>query len=532
MYVRTFSRILLTDFVDFIVVEKDRTVGSPYHALAAILRSPWWQRVWTLQEHILSRGCIAFHGRKHISMSALLCYFLDDEFSLLTEGSSHFNHNPRQFMRYICMAIDSPSKTPETSNQFNKQAGELVLERLFHMAFLLKAKNPVDKIYGLYGILTQYCSLKIPEPDYKKPVEEVYKETTWAWIDSRHDLSILKLAARSEHFENLPSWVPAWYSEHPSFGRSETNANINPATTFQRHIERYAEFDGGHFSWKYMFNDHLTIYTWRDIEEMGPIASLSSDGQLRIFKARRIGKVAHAIGVDRPGDYYGLEKGSYLSTHVRWCGLVHDVFSATSTDYEDALVEMLRTLDTPGIFGFREDEDTVKEGFRTLRAWFEYMLRLHHTMAAPAPMHSPELEPVKPDDITYVNAYMGFLGTRKPDDAIAMLREQLGGISKSPQEMVHMAKSIHEVHDNLIRVRNYSFCLLEDTHMMALANYWCSEGDEIFVFPDTDCPFVLRKEPDTETYRLIGPALVDRIRTIGYQTWRTESEDLQDVVLV
>jgi hypothetical protein len=463
-------------------------------------------------------------------MKSLMCPFLGEEYSILTEGNSNLNHDSRRSMREMCKLIDPAD--PEYDMHAYKQGHDTVLEQLFHMAFLLKAKNPVDKIYGLYGILTQYCNLKILEPDYSKSVEAVYTEVTWAWMESRHDLSILKLAARPDQFEGLPSWVPAWYSEHPIFGRSSTNAITESWEILLRNIERNLTFINSNFSWTYVTNNNLTKYTYEAIQEMGPIASLSSGGQLRIFGARRVGKIVQAIGVDKSGDYRTQSK-PYLSTHVRWCGLVDCVFSNITASYEYALMEMFRTLAIPGLFGFSKDEETLKELFRKFRAWFGYMLHLHQAFTAPVSHSTLDMERVQSDDDrNYVNAYLGLLSVRSMDEAIDLLRKQLVKTSLTPHGLKWMVRSIFETRKRLASVRNYSFCLLKDSNMMALADYWCREGDEIFVFSDTDCPFVLRRDPNTEFYRLIGPAIVDRIRKVGYQKWRTGSADLQDVVLV
>lgn len=65
-----------------------------------------------------------------------------------------------------------------------------------------------------------------------------------------------------------------------------------------------------------------------------------------------------------------------------------------------------------------------------------------------------------------------------------------------------------------------------------VANYWCREGNEIFVFPGADTPFLVRREPEGDCYRLVGPVVVDRRRVIGYQKWRTEGDELREITLI
>lgn len=80
-----------------------------------------------------------------------------------------------------------------------------------YLAMSLKCGFAVDKIYGLYGILSS-CDLQLPAPDYKKRCEDVFAETTWAWIERQRDLNILQLASRCiiDEEEVLASWVPDW----------------------------------------------------------------------------------------------------------------------------------------------------------------------------------------------------------------------------------------------------------------------------------------------------------------------------------
>jgi hypothetical protein len=50
-----------------------------------------------------------------------------------------------------------------------------IVEKKLDLARKAKAKDPRDKIYGLLGLLPAYLADFI-EPDYSKPIEQVYME--------------------------------------------------------------------------------------------------------------------------------------------------------------------------------------------------------------------------------------------------------------------------------------------------------------------------------------------------------------------
>jgi hypothetical protein len=74
-----------------------------------------------------------------------------------------------------------------------------------------KTKEPHDNVFAIYAILRER-GLKIPEPDYKKPVAEVYRETAVAMIQTEgyRDLFLQIGLPKSARISDLSSWVPDW----------------------------------------------------------------------------------------------------------------------------------------------------------------------------------------------------------------------------------------------------------------------------------------------------------------------------------
>jgi hypothetical protein len=73
-----------------------------------------------------------------------------------------------------------------------------------------QATNPKDMIFGVQPILEK-LGFTLPEPDYSKEVEQIYKETALAIVKESKSLEIL-IHSRSPRERSLvlPSWVPDW----------------------------------------------------------------------------------------------------------------------------------------------------------------------------------------------------------------------------------------------------------------------------------------------------------------------------------
>lgn len=487
-----------------------------------MMRSPWWSRAWTLQEQVLASKCEVHHGRHSISFPFLHATELLDTLQFLTGGKASHNHFSRFLFDACGLVVSIPPQHKLDHYRF-RQANGVVTQRLLDMPFWLDAKHPIDKIYGLYSILTAYCNLPLSAPDYDKTAEYVYEETAWAWIQTRGNLNILKLAARPGLIQRLPSWVPAWHQQHPSLIR-----NIGVSSP-----EYMRVMDDSHFNWNYAwFMDHLDTETSfdlsREIEDHVSVATHTSLGNLRVLHARFAGRVSHAIGPGRSHETDSYNSSiECLYVHLDWCKLIHDVFLHSPAAHEEVLHELYRSLLLPGIHQFKVSDDEV---FKSFRPWLDFMLYRNEESGF-STLISGRTDTERSQG-SGVQLYFDICMADQEEDATDVLERGYGGDVEGREGLIKLARHIRSTKDNLILVRNHSLCILDNDNMVAVTDYWCQEGDEVFVFPGTDSPFVLRKQPDGDCYRLVGPALVDRLLRVGYQDWRSEGDDLQDIVLI
>lgn len=492
-----------------------------YRAFASMMHSPWWQRVWTLQEQILARQCEAYHGRHRIRFSHLQADRLRQTIIERINGDEALNYDCRRQIHKQFQTGDAYLQQFRAQDSL-EWTNDSIAEYLLQTAFLLQAKHPIDKIYGLHSIFTTYCNLPLSPPDYKKTAEDVYEETVWTWINTRGDLSILKLASRPFILRELPSWVPAWHQQHPRFIR-----NIgNPGP------ENFRMMDRNHFNWKYSHCTHRASVN-SSTGEFIPVACVFPEGKLRVLRARFAGRVSHAVGPERSIKYdrYLESKDRCLYLHLDWCKLVHDVFLHRATEKE-ALHEMFRSLCYPGIHQSEpRDGERLDDAFQHFKAWFDFMLYLNEELAPPI-LTVSEVGGADHGRSLAMNLYHDVNLADEEEEATNVLESRYGGSVEGREGLTKLARGIRAIWYRLLYMRNHALCILDFDDMIAITDYWCREGDEVFVFPGTDSPFILRKQPDGDCYRLVGPALVDRLLRRGYQNWRSEGDGLQDIVLI
>ena len=168
-------------------------------ALDNVLQNPWWSRSWTLQEHVLAQEWAFLCGRIRIpsTLLALAVSEIRESGSFIVLFSS--------FSKRLLFSSEFSQRRSQAS--INKLTLELVT-----LPFHLETSKPVDKIYSIFSIL-KLLDIDLPEPDYRKSLEQVYGEVLVALIRAQQNLALMLYATRWPDTSALPSWVPDW--RHP-----------------------------------------------------------------------------------------------------------------------------------------------------------------------------------------------------------------------------------------------------------------------------------------------------------------------------
>ena len=174
-----------------------------------ILSSAWFERVWVVQEHALSRRApCALLGSALFSFDALW-EFQPDLTALETSTDD------KAWVEAVNRKIDSAKRerfgaqymrTLIRSNDFRAQAPARQLWQVLRNLRPKAATVPHDAIYGLLGLVDLTTVPGAPTPDYRCPYGDVSRAYTSFLLERNCDLSLLTLS-ELRVLDGQPSWV-------------------------------------------------------------------------------------------------------------------------------------------------------------------------------------------------------------------------------------------------------------------------------------------------------------------------------------
>ena len=172
--------------------------------LGKLMRRPWFQRVWIIQEVVLSQQIIVMCGTRCISWADLALFsfcMVDNDFEqyLYSQESSVGKDEDLESGSIRALKIARIKDYNDTSPRKTTFLDGLVEGRA------AQATNPRDKVFAIMGLTnTQWY------PDYSDEVIDVYSKAALK-IESTPDLGNLLCCV--DHLQptlNLPSWIPDW----------------------------------------------------------------------------------------------------------------------------------------------------------------------------------------------------------------------------------------------------------------------------------------------------------------------------------
>jgi hypothetical protein len=178
------------------------------HALAHFFDMPWFKRLWVWQEVI--------NG---------------DERSILRCGAAVVG------WRAVCNAINffAQLTTPSALTRATKRVINVPSyaggwddpSHFWDDLRKFECSDPRDRIYAAFGMLRSRPEFNI-EPDYKKPVQEVYTDVASKYLRTSGDLYLLQFVGNPNKLQGLPSWTPDWRVERNTSDFNMAQAGIGP----------------------------------------------------------------------------------------------------------------------------------------------------------------------------------------------------------------------------------------------------------------------------------------------------------------
>jgi hypothetical protein len=180
-------------------VNRDAGMRSQRNLFGGLSERGWFYRLWTLQESVLAREALVVCGKWSISWDVLL--------SALSRLRPRENAGGRfGFISTFDYALRSRQAVVDALSSPNVSHP---VSTVLTQGLLLQAGKPQDHVFGLYALL-QKMGVPLSQPDYNRPVEEVFAEAAKLAIERDNALHILTFVNGVEKRKNWPSWVPTW----------------------------------------------------------------------------------------------------------------------------------------------------------------------------------------------------------------------------------------------------------------------------------------------------------------------------------
>jgi hypothetical protein len=176
-----------------------------------ILRRSWFQRLWTIQEVALARQCTIVFGGHSIHWS-IFVMGLTHHFQLNRRSSAE-QVESHLLLQDIFLGYWQPWDSLRWLHEKHRTRPNMeddVAATILKYSRQKLASDPKDKVYALYGILDA-LGVNLPEPDYTRPLEQIYQDVTRAVITYDNSLSLLKQACNSTM---ACSWIPDFRDPH------------------------------------------------------------------------------------------------------------------------------------------------------------------------------------------------------------------------------------------------------------------------------------------------------------------------------
>ena len=253
-----------------------------------LIHLPYWTRMWTYQEYHLPRndpicmcGNLVF---KSTVITDKASNQLDDaQVAIIRKTRPRKEHDERARAQYEQANNLNPKPDSALYGMFTNHAGRNYIVRnrfskipneplgdLMARTASHSCHDPRDKIFALYGMAP--AAQRAYPADYKKPVQQVLRETTEFIFNQEMGPAVFRLfpvRANNIHDESLPSWVPDFTREACRMPRQSQYSLLRPDETLTTPIDPHQSR---------VTNDLATLHLWaRPVGRCKVLFQFSSD---------------------------------------------------------------------------------------------------------------------------------------------------------------------------------------------------------------------------------------------------------------
>jgi hypothetical protein len=166
--------------------------------------TPWWDRIWVVQEAALAVNIDVVQGQHVVSWLELLQAAVNFDKHSKSCCSIYLAGITRDRVKVV---EDFAKRVFDVGISQNGKGGALPLPYLLRTFRNRQASDPRDKVYGLLSLARSSIV-----PDYSISEVDVFCRATMECISISRDLTVLNNDLGRKFREDLPSWVPDWGS--------------------------------------------------------------------------------------------------------------------------------------------------------------------------------------------------------------------------------------------------------------------------------------------------------------------------------
>lgn len=195
-----------------------RLLRMDFHQMLIVFDSPWFSRVWVVQEAALARRNMCYCGETEIPLLDILrvaCWIDINHRFLPPSVAYHPNIARAHTIWHYTDHIYGPYATrndwvgrPNRDNVLNWRA---TIPPLFHRLKSFETTEPRDHVYALVGLYRKVSGrVDLPDfmvPDYDRPLSQVLQQLTAFLIKDTSSLACLDSLSHHRSDIDVASWV-------------------------------------------------------------------------------------------------------------------------------------------------------------------------------------------------------------------------------------------------------------------------------------------------------------------------------------
>lgn len=189
-----------------------------WFSVLCLLRTPWWNRVWTVQEAVLAPEAIFVIGKTATKW---------ERFYTVTALLSNLGEAKGEALGISSLLYCIPTVTGLLAARQDRLRGSLRNSPVAtaaqsigsdHLLFWLalqrtrQCKDPRDKVFSILGLVHTKIGQAI-RPDYAQTADQIYILAVKKYIELYGNLNILWYSNPTP-FQTCPSWCPDWFGPH------------------------------------------------------------------------------------------------------------------------------------------------------------------------------------------------------------------------------------------------------------------------------------------------------------------------------